>query len=202
MKRIPIDHADTPARLFRVLRKGGVVVLPTDTLYGFSTPMSSREGSDRIAEIKGSGTDRRFLYLAGGVDMVEGYIEGWGCASRRFFERVWPAPLSAVFRSGGVSPGWIGDTVAFRVPLHPFLQSIIDAVGEPVLSTSVNRSGEPPLARPGDIEERFGPLVDLVVDAGPLVASAPSTMVDFTGEEPLVLRRGLYVWDGCGKPSN
>lgn len=202
MKKIPADHATTPSRLLRVLRGGGVVIVPTDTLYGLSSAMSSRLGYERIVSIKGAGEDRRFLYLASGVDMVERYIQGWGCASRRDFERAWPAPLSAVFRSGGKSPVWVGETVAFRVPLHPLLGPVIEALGEPVLSTSVNAAGEPPLGDARVIEERFGALVDLVVDAGPLAVEAPSTLVDFTGEKPVVLRRGGYAWDGAKKPSN
>jgi tRNA threonylcarbamoyl adenosine modification protein (Sua5/YciO/YrdC/YwlC family) len=201
MKRIPVDHTDTPSRLCDVLSAGGVVVVPTDTLYGLSASISNRRGYERIVSVKGSGAGRRFLYLAAGVDMVELYIEGWGCASRRVLERVWPAPLTGVFRSGGKSPGWVGETVAFRVPLHARLRAVIGALGEPILSTSINEAGEAPLGDVDVIEERFGASLDLIVDAGPLVGAVPSTLVDFTGDEPVVLRKGGYDWAGSGNPS-
>jgi L-threonylcarbamoyladenylate synthase len=202
MKRIPVDHAETASRLVHALSGGGVAVVATDTLYGFSTPISSRAGHERIVSIKGSGGDRRFIYLASGVAMVERYVDGWGCASRRTLEKAWPAPLTAVFRSGGKTPSWVGNTVAFRVPLHALLQRAIETLGEPILSTSVNATGEAPLGDADEIERRFGASVDLIVDAGTLVGAAPSTLVDFTGTEPVVLRQGGYAWDGAGNPSN
>jgi tRNA threonylcarbamoyl adenosine modification protein (Sua5/YciO/YrdC/YwlC family) len=202
MKRIPAAGPDTPSHLRRVLSEGGVVVIPTDTLYGLSALASSRRGYERVVSIKGSSDERRFLYLASDVGMVERYIEGWGCASRRMFEELWPAPITGVFRAGEGSPKWVGKTIAFRVPLYPMLGDVIEALGEPILSTSVNKAGDPPLGDVDAIEERFGASVDLIVDAGPLVDVPPSTLVDFTGRKPIVLRRGGYSWDGGGNPSN
>ncbi len=202
MERISIDRPDASSRLRGALSKGGVVVIPTDTLYGLGAAMSSREGYDRIVSIKRCGTDRRFLYLASGVDMVERYVDGWGCVSRQTLETVWPAPLTAVLRSGSRCPDWVGETTAFRVPRHPLLRSTIDSLGEPILSTSANETGEPPLDDVDVIENRFGAFVDLIVDGGVLVGGVPSTLVDFTGGEPVVLRAGGYVWGGEGNPSN
>lgn len=202
MERISVDRPDTPFRLRDVLSKGGVVVVPTDTLYGLSASMSNRRGYERIVSIKRCGTDRPFLYLASDAGMIERYIDGWGCVSRRQLEAVWPAPLTAVFRSGGRCPGWVGETTALRVPRHAVLRGVIGALGEPILSTSVNETGEPPVNDVDVIEDRFGAVVDLVVDAGALPGGIPSTLVDFTGEEPVVLRAGGYDWDGAGNPSN
>lgn len=202
MIRIPSEDPQVLTRLLRALARGGVAVLPTDTLYGFSTPLSSREGHDRIEAIKGGASDRRYIYLASAVGMVERYIEGWGCVSRETMEPVWPAPLTAVFRSGTECPVWASPTIAFRVPASGWLRSAIDALGEPILSTSVNEAGEPPLEDPGDIERVFGSRCDLLVDAGCLAGPGPSTLVDFTGSSPVVLRRGVYAWDSGGKPSN
>jgi L-threonylcarbamoyladenylate synthase len=201
MKRIRSDGPDAVTLLRDVLSRQGVVVVPTDTLYGLSTPLSSSKGFDRIIAIKRCGEDRRFLYLAASVDMVERYIDGWGCASRETLEEIWPAPLTAVFRSGVRCPGWVGGTIAFRIPRYPLLEAVIEALGEPILSTSVNETGQPPLEEIDGIEQRFGGLVDLIVEAGRLVGGKPSTLVDFTGDEPLVLRRGGYDWGGAGNPS-
>jgi L-threonylcarbamoyladenylate synthase len=202
MIRIRSEDPQVIIRLLRALSRGGVAVLPTDTLYGLSTPLSSRAGHDRIEAIKGGPSKRRFLYLASGVDMVARHIDGWGCVSRKIMEPVWPAPLTAVFRSGTGCPVWAAPTIAFRVPASDWLRDAIDALGEPILSTSVNEAGEKPLEDPDDIERVLGSRCDLLIDAGRLTDSGPSTLVDFTGSSPVVLRRGVYVWDGGGKPSN
>jgi tRNA threonylcarbamoyl adenosine modification protein (Sua5/YciO/YrdC/YwlC family) len=201
MIRISSEDPQSYALLGRALSRGGVAVLPTDTIYGFSTPLSSRAGHDRVEAIKGGAGDRRFLYLACGLDMVERYIEEWGCGPRDVMARVWPAPVTAVFRSGAVCPAWASPTVAFRVPAEDRLRGAIEALGEPILSTSVNEAGERPLDDPDEIERRFGSRCDLLLDGGRLAGAGPSTLVDFTGPSPLVLRRGVYVWDGGGKPS-
>jgi len=202
MIRIRREDPQAGALVHRAFSRGGVAVLPTDTLYGFSTALSSRAGHDRIIAIKGGLPERRFLYLASGADMVARYIEGWGCATREIMAAVWPAPLTAVFRPGTGCPVWTGDTIAFRVPADDWLRSTIEGAGEPVLSTSVNEAGNRPLEDPDDIERLFGARCDLLIDAGRIAAADPSTLVDFTGSVPLVLRRGAYVWDGEGKPSN
>lgn len=201
MKRIPIDHADAFGRLQGVLEAGGVAVVPTDTLYGLSGAISSHGAVERIAAIKRSGDDRRFLYLASSIDMVAEYVADWGCTSRRMLEAIWPAALTGIFPAGGRSPGWVGKTAAFRVPDFSRLQAAIDALGEPIISTSVNESGEPPMSDLDAIEERFGRAVDLILDAGVLPVALPSTLVDFTGPEAAVLRAGAYGWVGAAKPS-
>jgi L-threonylcarbamoyladenylate synthase len=201
MMRILIDQPDTIIRLRSTLSAGGIAVVPTDTLYGLSAAMSSRRAYDRIVSIKRSGADRRYLYLASDIDMVERYIDDWGCASRRMLQAIWPAPLTAIFRSGDRSPRWVGGTVAFRVPRYAPLQAVIDALGEPIVSTSVNEAGGPPINDLGAIEDRFGHAVDLIVDGGMLPGGLPSTLVDLSGSEPVVLRAGAYGWTAVEKPS-
>jgi L-threonylcarbamoyladenylate synthase len=202
MIRIRSDHSDAGKLLVGALSAGGVAVLPTDTLYGLSTPISSREGHERISEMKRAPAGRRFLYLADSVARVESFIDGWGCATRGAFESIWPAPLTAIFRSGPRCPAWAGGTIALRIPACAFVRAAIEALGEPLLSTSVNRSGEAPLEDADAIERTFGALVDVIVDAGRLSGGEPSTLVDLTGTAPVVVRQGSYVWVGAGKPSN
>ncbi len=202
MTRVRSDHPGAASLLGEALSQGGVAVVPTDTLYGLSSPISSLKGLERIVAIKRCGNDRRFLYLAADADMVERYIDGWGCASRAKLEGIWPAPLTAVFRCGNRCPDWMGASIAFRIPRHALVRKAIEALGEPIVSTSVNETGYAPLEVAYMFERRFGALVDIIVDDGRLAAGQPSTLVDFTGEGPRVLRAGSYDWDGAGKPSN
>jgi L-threonylcarbamoyladenylate synthase len=202
MVRIRSEQPEARTLVLGALTAGGVVVVPTDTLYGLSTRLSSRGGHDRICAMKKGPVDRRFLYLADSVDRVEEYIGGWGCASRRSFEEIWPAPLTAIFRAGPRCPDWVGGTIAVRIPGVPWTRGVIEALGEPLLSTSVNEAGKPPLEDVDSIEIAFGSLVDIIVDAGRLHEGIASTLVDLTGSSPVVVRQGSYVWPGGGKPSN
>jgi tRNA A37 threonylcarbamoyladenosine synthetase subunit TsaC/SUA5/YrdC len=86
------------------------------------------------------------------------------------------------------------DTIALRVPETPLLRSIVGALGEPILSTSVNPAGEPPMPGPKEMEELFGGAVDIMITGGEEMAGTASTIVDFTGGKPVLIRKGAYPW--------
>ncbi|UCH85545.1 MAG: L-threonylcarbamoyladenylate synthase [Candidatus Latescibacterota bacterium] len=202
MHTIDSNRPDAASILAATLHGGGVAVVPTDTIYGLSTPLSSREGYQRVLEIKRCVPDRRFLHLAGSVDMVRSYIASWGCGSKDRLAAIWPAPLTGVFCAGDACPDWVGDTIAFRIPALGLLTEAVNILDEPIVSTSVNITGEAPLNDFHEIAGRLGEHVDLLVDGGPPRVAHPSTIVDFTGTEPVVIRAGAYDWAGEGNPSN
>jgi L-threonylcarbamoyladenylate synthase len=203
-KLIPTIHEEKAReKALGALRTGGVVVLPTDTLYGFSCRVEDEAAVERIAAIKQSPGDRRFILLASSVGVVDDYAASFGCAARSVMERVWPAPVTVVLPSGKRLPPWCGPTTAFRVPALPPLLDLLASLGEPVVSTSVNRSGNPPMMRASDIFREFSSEVDLVVAGDEKGLERASTVVDLTGKEPMVLRRGDYDWAAAvGNPSN
>ena len=90
-----IGDDDALDRALDFLRSGGVVVLPTDTIYGFHAAVSSRDAVDRIAELKGSESERRYLLLADSLAMVERYVASFGCTSRAQLSSIWPAPVTS-----------------------------------------------------------------------------------------------------------
>lgn len=191
-----ITDDKTQRDALELLKNGGIVVLPTDTLYGFSAALSSQHAVRRISEIKGhSSGGKQFIVLASSIDMVGRYTWSFGCAGRDTLARIWPAPLTAVLPAGETCPEWMGDTIAFRVPALEALRRLIARLGEPVVSTSVNRSGSPPLDTLGEINRRFGDAVDMIVGAPPIHRRVVSTIVDLTGDRPAVLREGAYDWE-------
>jgi L-threonylcarbamoyladenylate synthase len=194
MRRIDLEDPGTPAWVARALNAADVVVLPTDTLYGLSAVIDSRKAFDRLLALKGYDARRPFVHLAESIDMVARYIGGWGCTSDAELRGIWPAPLTAVLPSGERAPAWVGKTIAFRVPEAPELIRLIRAVGQPIVSTSVNRAGEPPLDDADAIAAAFGDEIDLLVVGASAARGAPSTVVDFTGKTPRVIRRGAYPW--------
>ena len=182
------------------LHRGGVVVLPTDTLYGFSAKLSAEGAVNRISAIKHASSERRYILLASSIAMVDRYVQSYGCSTRDTVASHWPAPLSVIVPSGASMPAWVGPTVAVRVPALESLRRLIDEVGEPIVSTSVNRAGEEPMDDVHDIRREFGTEVDLIL-SGDVPGSASSTLVDLCGKTPHVVREGAYAWAAAGKPS-
>ena len=116
-------------------------------------------------------------------------------------ESIWPASLTAIFASSSECPEWVGKTVALRIPDAPELTRIVEEVGEPVFSTSVNRGGESPLTNIDAIRSEFGGLVDLIVEGDMPESCLPSTIVDYSGQRAVLVRQGSYPWAGGGNPS-
>lgn len=192
-----LEKAMDRARAVALLRGDGVVVVPTDTLYGLSAAASSEKAYRRILELKSCGGKRNFLLLASSCAMVERYVSSWGCASREQMSRLWPAPLTAILPAGASCPSWVERTVAFRIPDLEPLRALVEELGEPIVSTSANVSGESPLHRREEIEKVFGAGVDMIMATRTEAQDLPSTIVDFTQEEPKLVRQGSYSWPGA-----
>ena len=197
-----MDDANGQSFAAESLVRGAVLALPTDTLYGFSAAISRDDAVRRIASIKHAPDDRRFIMLADTIAMVEDYVASFGCSSREEMEARWPAPLTVILPSGPKCPAWVGPTVAIRVPAWNPLRAVIARVGEPVVSTSVNRTGGSPLNDAQTILREFGEEIDAVFERSGSGGEA-STIVDLCGKSPRVIRAGAYAWDGKGgtKPS-
>jgi L-threonylcarbamoyladenylate synthase len=165
--------------LSRFLRGGGVAIIPCDTMYGIVGTAPGSE--DRILQVKGRGEDKPFLQLipdASWVSRVSDFSIPAALAGH------WPGPLTIVI------PAYASKTVALRVPDSPFLRDLISGLDRPIYSTSVNRAGNPPLWRIREIASEFERDVDLIVDAGDLPGSRPSTIVDATFRPFRVTRQG------------
>jgi L-threonylcarbamoyladenylate synthase len=198
-----LEEEQAQAETVRVLLKGGVVIIPSDTLYSLSSSISSAEGYRRILELKDCGSERSFLLLADSISMVRRYICSWGCAEEDRLAQIWPAALTAILPAGSECPKWAGSSVAFRIPDYQPVLNVLAEIGEPILSTSVNISGQAPLHRIEEINKIFGKKVDLVIAGKEPAQDLPSTIVDFTRSKPHLVRQGSYPWeDGLGKPSN
>ena len=164
----------------RTLRRGGLTILPGDTIYGILGAAPAAEA--RIRRTKSRAEDRPLLVLIPDQTWL------WRCGvistpPERLL-RFWPGALTVVFRRAG------GGTVGVRVPDDPFLCRLAHCVGAPLYSTSVNRTGLPPLSRVSQIKAAFGRSVDLIVDGGELASPVPSTVVDATIRPCRLLRSG------------
>lgn len=192
--RTPEDHARAVPGVAEHLRSGGLIAYPTETVYGLGC-MLDPSALDRLAEMKGREGVKPFLLLVSDRAPAEG-LE-WNGAARRLAEAFWPGPLTLVLRAERLYPERVraaSGTVAVRATSHPGVRTLLDTVGEPITSTSVNLPGEPPastLEQVVQVIESLGaPVEPWVLDGGPLPASAPSTIVDCSVIPPRILRTG------------
>ena len=165
------------------LRRGNIAVIPTDTIYGFSGLIGKT--AEAIARIKGRSEDKPFIALIAEPADIYRYTE---LKIPEHILNLWPAPLTLIVPLKGQG------TQAFRCPADEWLRSVVAAAGDAVYSTSVNRSGTPPLTDIKTICKEFEDSVGLVVDGGNL-EGLPSTLVDLTSGTPHVLRQGSVVID-------
>ncbi|MDQ1614619.1 MAG: L-threonylcarbamoyladenylate synthase [Actinomycetota bacterium] len=192
------DMADPAARASGIelaveaVRRGELVVLPTDTVYGLGTDAFLADAVAALLAAKGRGRDMPVPVLVGSPGTLEGIATGLSDAARALVEGCWPGGLTIVAR---VQPSlqWdLGETrgtVAVRMPLHPVAIELLRATG-PMAVSSANRSGRPPAATAEQAEEQLGESVSIYLDSGATGAAVPSTIVDVTEAVPRLLRAG------------
>lgn len=198
----PRRLADGPqgrAEAARVLAAGGLVAIPTDTVYGIAVALATPGGIERLFAAKARPPDRAIALLladAGQAPEIGVMNEDATRLARAF----WPGGLTlvvprrrdrrlpAALTGGALSPGAI-PTVGLRVPDHDAPRALARAVG-PLPTTSANASGEPEARDADEIEASLGDAVDLILDGGPSMGGPASTVVDCTGDRPTVLRVG------------
>ena len=150
--------------------------MPTDTIYGLHAVADS-DSVARIVEIKGRDENKPFVIIAASAEQARSL----GVVVPALLCDLWPAPLTAILRRGD-------STVAVRVPDLAWLRSLLQRTG-PLVSTSANRAGQSPITFPEDLKREMFDAIDGVVDGGRREGKA-STIVDFTGDEPRILREG------------
>lgn len=178
-----------------ILDSGGVLLLDTDTLPGFHCRADRAQAVQRIARIKGRAPDKALLVLAADFQQAGQVLGCLSSSQRRFCRRCWPGPFSLILPAAASVPAEVtagSGTVAVRVPDLPVLQDLLRLVGHPLVSTSVNREGQPPAGDLGSARAEFGGQVDGAWSAesptdGPVTSSA---LVDLGVWPPRVLRPG------------
>lgn len=172
-----------------LLTEGGVVVLPTDTIYGLHALASHAAAVERVMELKGRADTKPFIVIAANVDQVIDLGVILDARTRSFLEEVWPAPLTAILPLRKPIPPSRGtSTLAVRIPALEWLRTLAERTG-PLVSTSANRSGEPPVTVPAELAAEIQSAVDGILDAGPQ-NGAPSAILDLASAEPRFIREG------------
>jgi L-threonylcarbamoyladenylate synthase len=189
---LPDDAAGRAAAL-EVLRGGGIVAIPTDTVYGVGVALDAPDGLARLFAAKDRPLDRAIVLLV--ADLAQAASVGVISPTARVLaERFWPGGLTLVLAQapGAVLPAALtggANTIGVRVPDHDCPRELALALG-PLPVTSANLSGQPEARDAAGVLTQLGDRIDLLLDGGPARGGVPSTVVDCSGDEPRVLRWG------------
>ncbi|MGI5160466.1 L-threonylcarbamoyladenylate synthase [Microbispora sp. CA-102843] len=179
------------------VRRGELVVLPTDTVYGIGADAFTPSAVNALLEAKGRGRDMPVPVLVGTVRAANALVESLGTYGQDLVDAFWPGPLTLILRANRSLSWDLGDTkgtVAVRMPLHPVALDLLKETG-PMAVSSANRSGNPPATTADEAEEQLGDSVAVYLDGGPCDDNVPSTIVDLTTAVPRVLRKGAIPVD-------
>ena len=197
-RRLPANQAGI-AEAAALLRQGGLVAFPTETVYGLGADARNGQAVARIFEAKGRPVFNPLIVHVANLEMAERYGEMTGPA-RDFAERVWPAPVSIVvpLREGTdlsslVTAGQ--DSVALRVPRSDIALRLLREFGGPVAAPSANPSGRISPTTADHVLSGLDGRIDAVIDGGPTPEGLESTIIGFLGERPTLLREGAFVPD-------
>ena len=201
------DCADTQQRdagivaAVTAVRDGGLVVLPTDTVYGIGADAYTPSAVSALLAAKGRGRNMPPPVLVGSVRAAAALTESLGAFGQDLIDEFWPGPLTLVFRASPTLKWDLGDTlgtVAVRMPLHPVALDLLRRTG-PMAVSSANLHGSPPATTAADAREQLGEAVSVYLDGGPCADNVPSTILDLTGTVPRMLRAGAVTVDQLRK---
>jgi L-threonylcarbamoyladenylate synthase len=192
--RIDPDHpAGAIVEGVRVLQAGGVIIYPTETLYGLGADPLNPAAMERVYAIKGRAAARPIPFLIKDRGMLEALVEEVPPAAEEMMARYWPGPLTLIFKAKEGLPAAMrgtANTIGLRISSHPVAQGICARLNTALTATSANRSGEENLVDGKRIADILGDWVDLIIDGGP-VSGIGSTVVDVTVAPPRIVREGM-----------
>jgi L-threonylcarbamoyladenylate synthase len=198
--RIPVsleEPEDRPLVLAaEVIQAGGVIVYPTETVYGIGGDAFNPSAGDRVHVAKQRRERKPLLILIPDRVSVSLLSQEIPQAALELMEAFWPGPLTLVLSASSKVPAEVTQgtgSVGMRVPSSPLCTKLLRLAGTPIISTSANISGDIPCHSVDEIENVLKPHIDLLLDAGPLRASEPSTVVDVTTDIPRLLRGGAIA---------
>ncbi len=202
MLRLIVDSTapdpDILARAAGTIRAGGIVVVPTETLYGLAADPFSTQAVRRLFSIKDRALDRAVALIAADLAQIVAQLGELSPLAQLLAERFWPGPLTLLLPApeaiaGEVSAGT--GRVGVRVPAHAVARGVCHASGGVLTATSANISGRQATGDPEEVVASLGTQVDIVLDAGKTEGGLPSTIVDVSALEPRLVRRGAIPWE-------
>lgn len=191
-----LPEPGTITRAAEILRSGGLVAFPTETVYGLGANALDAPAVQRIFDAKGRPANNPLIVHVADTQAARDLVTQWTAAAQQLAERFWPGPLSLVLRKRDSVPAIVtagAATVALRVPAHPVALALIRAAGLPIAAPSANRSNEVSPTRAEHVLKGLAGRIDLVLDGEPTSGGLESTVIDLSVQPPRLLRPGLVT---------
>lgn len=201
-KIVKIDENHIDAKVIEeageIIKRGGLVAFPTETVYGLGGDALNESSSAKIYAAKGRPSDNPLIVHITNMDALPEIVREIPREARLLADRYWPGPLTMIFYKSAVVPyattGGL-ETVAVRMPSHKTARALIDAAGGYVAAPSANRSGRPSPTVARYVEEDLEGRVEMIIDGGEVNIGLESTIIDLTGDCPTILRPGYITED-------
>lgn len=175
-----------------ILENDGVIIYPTDTVYGLGCSIFSKKGIEKICLIKNIDPKKPLSFICSNERQIQEYTQGISNPVFKIIRRYLPGPYTFIFKASKVVPKVMmtkRKTVGIRWPDHPIALQLVETLGHPILSTSLRVSENELYDDPYDLYDRYGKMVDVVIDGGEIYAEN-STIIDFSLSSPEILRYG------------
>jgi L-threonylcarbamoyladenylate synthase len=200
-KYIKIEDAESlkyaVKRAADVLNRGGVILYPTDTLYGLGIDVVNEKAVEKLYAIKGRSNHKPVSLMIADIERLKGMMNNFPVHLEPVFEKLFPGKITALIGNGlkenlAVFEYLQGplDKIGFRIPRNAFCRLLSREIDNPVSTTSANISGMPDINRISDLPDRFKERVDLIIDSGEAEDGRGSTIIDFSEEPYKIVRRG------------
>jgi L-threonylcarbamoyladenylate synthase len=187
------DEEANVSKAAAVLKNDGVIIHPTETVYGFAANAFSIMAIRRVDQIKKRKAKESFLLLVKSMEMAKNIGVVFDETSTKLASRFWPGPLSLVLptkKKSAIEHLYVDGTLAIRVSPDPFVKQLFDKIDFPIISTSANISGEPIITTPDKLDSEFKERVDLILTRGVIKGSKPSSIVSVKDNVVSIIREG------------
>lgn len=189
-------NSDIIKKAGNILREGGLVAFPTETVYGLGADALNENAAKKIYAAKGRPSDNPLIIHITNMEALEKIVSDIPAAAHTVAEKYWPGPLTMIFHKSSIVPfGTTGglDTVAVRMPSHEAARAVIEAGGGYIAAPSANTSGRPSPTKAEHVEEDLKGKIDMIVDGGPVEIGVESTILDMSVTPPMILRPGAIT---------
>jgi len=206
-ERIYIEDKEHPEeaklkRAAQILKDGGLVAFPTETVYGLGANALEEEAAKKIYEAKGRPSDNPLIAHIADKEDLKPLVKQISEAGVKLMEAFWPGPLTLIFPKSDLVPyGTTGglDTVAVRMPNDPIASALIRLSGVPIAAPSANTSGRPSPTTADHVWQDMNGKIEMIIDGGAVGIGVESTIIDVSGEEPMILRPGAITQEMASK---
>ncbi|WP_308652331.1 L-threonylcarbamoyladenylate synthase [uncultured Anaerococcus sp.] len=180
-----------------LINEGALVAFPTETVYGLGADGLNDEACKKIFKAKGRPADNPLILHISHISMLDNLVEAISDKHRKLFD-LWPGPMTLIFKKSKLIPEAVtagGDTVAIRFPSDEIARALISEANTPIAAPSANISGRPSPTKADDVYQDMDGIIPLIIDGGESNIGIESTVIDLSGENPMILRPGYYTYE-------